>query len=122
MAVRTLEHFRAEHNIWRKDLSEELGISEEALERLELTGEVPADIAQKLTETYHLPTDYFTADVDMIRAEHAAALRNDPKKPLVYFLTVAFIWLLIIAAIQYVVQLPLRVANTLDYASVPVFS
>lgn len=122
MATRTLEHFRAEHNIWRKDLSEELGISEEALERLELTGEVPADIAQNLMEKYNLPADYFTADVDMIRAEHAAALRKDPKKPLFYFFTVAFVWLLIIAAIQYVIQLPLRVANTLDYASIPVFS
>ncbi len=122
MATRTLEHFRAEHNIWRKDLSEELGISEEILERLELTGEVPADIVQRLTESYHLPEDYFTADVDMVRAEYAAALRRDPKKPLAYFFTVAFIWLLIIAAVQYLVRLPLRVANTLEYASIPVFS
>lgn len=122
MATRTLEHFRAEHNIWRKDLAEQLGISEEALERLELTGEVPADIAQKLTELYTLPADYFTADVDMLRAEHAAALRKDPKKPILYFMLVAFVWTLIVGAIQYVVQIPLRVANTLDYASVPVFS
>lgn len=122
MATRTLEHFRAEHNIWRKDLAEELGISEDALERLELTGEIPADIAQKLTEKYGLPEDYFTADVDMVRAEYAAALRKDPKKPLMYFAGVSFVWLLIIGAIQYAVQLPLRIANTLDYASVPVFS
>lgn len=122
MATRTLEHFRAEHNVWRKDLAEELGISEEALERLELTGEVPADIAQKLTENYSLPEDYFTADVDMLRAERAASLRSDPKKPLLYFAGVSFVWLLIISAIQYAVRLPLRIANTLDYASVPVFS
>ena len=122
MATRTLEHFRAEHNVWRKDLAEELGISEEALERLELTGEVPADIAQKLAENYSLPEDYFTADVDMVRAERAASLRSDPKKPLLYFAGVSFVWLLIISAIQYAVRLPLRIANTLDYASVPVFS
>lgn len=122
MATRTLEHFRAEHNIWRKDLSEELGISEEALQRLEMSGDIPDSIAQKLTESYQLPADYFTEDIDMVRAERAASLRKDPKKPLVYFFAVSFIWLLIITAVQYVVQLPLRVANTLDYASVPVFS
>lgn len=122
MATRTLEHFRAEHNIWRKDLAEELGISEDTLERLELTGELPAHIVEKLTENYNLPADYFTADVDMLRAEYAATLRKDPKKPLLYFLGVSFVWLLIITAIQYVVQIPLRVANTLDYATVPVFS
>lgn len=122
MATRTLEQFRAEHNIWRKDLSEELGISEEALQRLEMSGEVPESIAQKLTETYHLPIDYFSEDIDMVRAARAAALRKDPKKPLVYFFTVSFVWLLLITAVQYLVQLPLRVANTLDYASIPVFS
>lgn len=122
MATRTLEHFRAEHNIWRKDLAEELGISEEALERLELTGDVPAQIAEQLTEAYSLPADYFSADVDMVRAEYAAALRKDPKKPILYFALVSFVWLLIIGVIQYAVRLPLRIANTLDYASVPVFS
>ena len=44
LKTRGLADFRAEYNIWRKALAEELNLREGELERLELTGEVPETI------------------------------------------------------------------------------
>ena len=51
MSTRTLSQFRAERQLWRKDVAQTLGISEEALEALERSSEVPPEIAQTVTVT-----------------------------------------------------------------------
>ncbi len=122
MATRTLEQFRAEYKIWRKDLAKELELTEEALERLETIGEVPEDIKVKLTENYGLPEDYFTVDIDAVRAQEAAAMRKDPKKPLAYFFVTSLVWSLLVTLVQYAVRLPMAVSNSLGYAAAPAFS
>ncbi len=122
MATRTLAQFRAEHNIWRKDLAELLGITEGELERLELTGEVPEAVMQKLTESYALPETYFTEDVDYARAVEAAAQRKTPKKPLAYFVKVSFVWQLLVVLVISLVTTPSTVSAALDYTVSPFFS
>ena len=106
MATRTLVDFRAEYNIWRKDLAQKLGISEAQLERLELTGEVPQAIVDTLTAVYDLPETYFTEDADLARAIQAAALRKSPKRPLAYFCKVSVVWYALLMLAAFVFVLP----------------
>lgn len=121
MTTRTLSDFRAEQNIWRKDLAEQLEMPETQLERLELTGEVPQAIADKLIEAYHLPETYFTEDVDYVRAVQAAALRKSPKRPLAYFCKVSVIWYLLLSIVSAVFEMPAMLAALMDYAVSPLF-
>ena len=113
MATRSLADFRAEQNLWRKDLAELLSVSEAEIERLEMTGEVPDDAAQKIIETYHLPDDYFTVDIDALHAAARAAARKTPKKPVLYLAKVTFVWVLLVAAVQVVLNMPASIANAL---------
>ena len=113
MATRSLADFRAEQNLWRKDLAELLSVSEAEIERLEMTGEVPDNAAQKIIETYHLPDDYFTVDIDALRAAARAAARKTPKKPVLYLAKVTFVWVLLVAAVQVVLNMPASIANAL---------
>lgn len=122
MTTRTLTDFRAEQNIWRKDLAEFLEMPEAQLERLELTGEVPAEIADKLIEQYHLPEAYFTEDVDYVRAVQAAALRKSPKRPLAYFYKVSSVWYLLLAVAAGVFNIPMLLEVYMDYEVSPLFS
>ncbi|MGN0571730.1 MAG: hypothetical protein ACI4K9_06090, partial [Candidatus Fimenecus sp.] len=115
MKTRGLADFRAEHNIWRKDLAEELHLREGELERLELTGEVPEDAAQFLTEKYALPENYFTEDIERAAVLAAAAERYEPKNPFAYFLKVGFIWELLVGLVFYLLTLPSAVSVYLNY-------
>lgn len=76
MATRTLAQFRAERKLWRKDVAQTLGISEEALEALERSPQVPPEIAQKITAAYNLPPDYFAVDLDAVAAAAVQAQRK----------------------------------------------
>lgn len=96
MATRTLAQFRAERQLWRKDVAQTLGISEEALEALERSSEVPPEVAQKITAAYNLPPDYFTVDLDAMAAAAVQAQKKVPKNPLAYFYKVSFVWQLLI--------------------------
>ena len=96
MATRTLEQFRAERQLWRKDVAQTLGISEEALEALERSPQVPPEIAQKITEAYHLPPDYFTVDLDAMAAAAVQVQKKAPQNPLAYFYKVSWVWQLLI--------------------------
>lgn len=122
MATRTLAQFRAEQNIWRKDLADQLGITEGELERLELTGEVPEEMAQRLIESYRLSKTYFTEDVDYIRAVEAAAQRKTPEKPLAYFIKVSFVWYLLLTLLSSLIQQPVWFSAFFDYTVSPLFS
>lgn len=122
MATRTLAQFRAEKNIWRKDLAGRLGMTEGELERLELTGEVPEELAQRLIEIYCLPETYFTEDVDYIRAVEAAEQRKTPEKPLAYFIKVSLVWYLLVGVVLYLVTVPSAISVFLDYSIPPFFS
>lgn len=115
MRTRGLADFRAEHNMWRKDLAAELGLREVELERLELTGEVPETVAQMLTETYALPETYFTEDIERAAVLAAAAERYEPKNPFAYFLKVGFIWELLVGLAFYLLTLPSAVSVYLNY-------
>lgn len=106
MKTRGLAEFRAEYNVWRKDLADELGVREAELERLELIGEVPAEMMQTLTEKYMLPENYFTEDIERAAVLEAAAQRYEPKKPQAYFFKVGFVWVLLVALVQQVISLP----------------
>ena len=106
MATRTLADFRAEYNIWRKDLAQKLGISEAQLERLELTGEVPQAVADTLTAAYGLPETYFTEDADLAHVIQEAALRKSPKRPLAYFCKVSVVWYALLMLAAFVFVLP----------------
>ena len=79
MSTRTIAKFRAEHEIWRKDLAKVLEVPEEELERLETAGKVPPEIAAKITEAYHLPPDYFTVDFEAeeVKAREAVNAANE---------------------------------------------
>lgn len=121
MATRTLSDFRAEHNIWRKDLAQELGIPEAQLERLELTGEVPQAIVDTLTAAYGLSEIYFTEDVDRARAIQAAALRKSPKRPLAYFCKVSVIWYALLMLAAFVFVLPTALMEAPDHAMSSMF-
>lgn len=114
MKTRGLADFRAEHNIWRKDLAEELHLREGELERLELTGEVPETVAQFLTEKYALPENYFTEDIERAAVLAAAAERYEPKNPFAYFLKVGFIWELLVGLAFYLLTLPSAVSVFLN--------
>lgn len=115
MKTRGLADFRAEYNIWRKDLAEQLGLREAELERLELTGEVPEAILQALTAEYQLPQDYFTEDVERAAVLAAAAERYEPKTPLAYFFKTAFLWYLFLGVVMYAVTLPSTIAVFFSY-------
>ncbi|MGN0519390.1 MAG: hypothetical protein ACI4LB_01490, partial [Candidatus Fimenecus sp.] len=115
MKTRGLADFRAEHNIWRKDLAEELHLREAELERLELTGEIPEDVAQFLTGKYALPENYFTEDIERAAVLAAAAERYEPKNPFAYFLKVGFIWELLVGLVFYLLTLPSAVSVYLNY-------
>lgn len=110
MKTRGLADFRAEYNIWRKDLAGELNLREGELERLELTGEVPETVAQFLTEKYALPENYFTEDIARAAVLAAAAERYEPKNPFAYFLKVGFIWELLVGLAFYLLTLPSAVS------------
>lgn len=114
MKTRGLADFRAEYNIWRKDLAEELDLREGELERLELTGEVPETVAQFLTEKYALPENYFTEDIARAAVLAAAAERYEPKNPFAYFLKVGFIWELLVGLAFYLLTLPSAVSVFLN--------
>lgn len=118
MATRSLADFRAEQNLWRKDLAELLSVSEAEIERLEMTGEVPDDAAQKIIETYHLPDDYFTVDIDALHAAARAAARKTPKKPVLYLMKIVLIWWLLVFAVQTALNTPASIAAALG-ASIP---
>ena len=118
MATRTLAQFRAEQNIWRRDLAELLSVSEAEVERLEMTGEVPDDAAQKIIEAYHLPADYFTVDIDALEAAARAAARKTPKKPVLYLTKIVLIWWLLVFAVQTALETPAFIAAALG-ANVP---
>lgn len=111
MKTRGLADFRAEYNIWRKDLAGELNLREGELERLELTGEVPETVAQFLTEKYALPENYFTEDIERAAVLAAAAERYEPKNPFAYFLKVGFIWELLLGCAGYILNLPLFISS-----------
>lgn len=118
MATRSLADFRAEQNLWRKDLAELLSVSEAEVERLEMTGEVPDDAAQKIIETYHLPADYFTVDIDALHAAARAAARKTPKKPVLYLIKIVFVWQLLVLALLTALKTPASIAGALG-ASIP---
>lgn len=122
MKTRGLADFRADYNIWRKDLAEELGLRETVLERMELTGEVPETVVQTLTEKYNLPENYFTEDAERAAILEAAAERYEPKKPLAYFFKVAFVWKLLVALVICIVMVPASVSVFFDYAVSDFFS
>lgn len=110
MATRTLADFRAEHNVWRKDLACLLSISEAELAQLEEEKEVPADIAQKIIDAYRLPADYFTVDPDALaaaqRAAAAQSARITPEKPIPYLMKVGFVWMLLVMLVQTAITMP----------------
>ena len=118
MATRSLAQFRAEQNIWRRDLAELLSVSEAEIERLEMTGEVPDDAAQKIIEAYHLPADYFTVDIDALHAAARAAARKTPKKPVLYLIKIVFVWQLLVLALLTALETPASIAGALG-ASIP---
>ena len=97
MATRTLAQFRAERKLWRKDVAQTLGISEEALEALERSPQVPPEIAQKITAAYNLPPDYFAVDLDAVAAAAVQAQKKAPTRPFHYFFQVSFVWQLLVA-------------------------
>lgn len=121
MATRTLVDFRAEYNIWRKDLAQKLGISEAQLERLELTGEVPQAIVDTLTAAYDLPETYFTEDADLAHAIQAAALRKSPKRPLAYFCKVSVVWYALLMLAAFVFVLPTALMETPNHVMSSLF-
>ena len=92
MATRTLAQFRAERQLWRKDVAQTLGISEEELEALERSSEVPPEIAAKITAAYNLPPDYFAVDLDAVAAAAVQAQKKAPQNPLAYFYKVSIVW------------------------------
>lgn len=104
MATRTLAQFRAERNLWRKDVAQTLGISEEALEALERSSEVPPEIAAKITAAYNLPPDYFAVDLDAVAAAAVQAQKKVPQNPLAYFYKVSWVWQLLTLLILSVVN------------------
>lgn len=108
MSTRTIAKFRAEHEIWRKDLAKVLEVPEEELERLETAGEVPPEIAAKITEAYHLPPDYFTVDFEAEEAEAREAVKALPKRSFSYFFGVALVWRLVFGLISAAALLPTK--------------
>lgn len=116
MKTRGLTEFRAEYNVWRKDLADELGLQEAELERMELMGEVPAEVIQTLTEKYALPETYFSEDIERAAVLNAAAQRYEPKNPLAYFFWIGLIWALLVVLVQMVVTLPTTLSSALGHA------
>lgn len=114
METRTLAQFRAEQNIWRKDLAAQLGVSEGEIDRLETLGTVPQPIAAQLIAAYSLPANYFTEDLTEVRAAARAAARYTPKHPLAYFFVVSLVWQLLVELVCVVVQAPLFLTGTAD--------
>lgn len=100
MANRTLAQFRAERQLWRKDVAETLGISEGELEALEREGQVPTEIAQKITTAYNLPPDYFTVDLDTVAVAAAQTQKKTPQNPLAYFYKVSLICWILVGLVQ----------------------
>ena len=104
MSTRTIAKFRAEHEIWRKDLAKVLEMPEEELERLETAEEVPPEIAAKITAAYNLPPDYFAVDLDAMAAAAVQAQKKVPQNPLAYFYKVSWVWQLLTLLILSVVN------------------
>ena len=104
MATKTLAQFRAERKLWRKDVAQTLGISEEELEALERSPEVPPEIAAKITAAYNLPPDYFAVDLDAMAAAAVQAQKKVPQNPLAYFYKVSWVWQLLTLLILSVVN------------------
>lgn len=115
MKTRGLAEFRAEHNIWRKDLAEMLNIRETELERLEMLGEVPPHIKQVLLAEYNLPDTYFTEDMERAAVLQAAAQRYEPKNPLLFFGVVGAVWLLAVGLIYNLIALPGTIASIFGF-------
>lgn len=115
MAKKTLYAFRAENGIWRKELSEKIGVDEQILQQIEDEPEVPQEIAEKVVETYYLPENYFTED------PNAKDKRYKPQNPFRYFLKVSLVWEFLIAIIFAVVMLPTTLAGSLGSVENPLF-
>lgn len=117
MATRTLAQFRAERQLWRKDVAQTLGISEEELEVLERSSEVPPEIAQKITAAYNLPPDYFAVDLDAVAAAAVQAQKKAPQNPLAYFYKVSWVWqILTLLILSVVISVPVIVQTILGDA------
>lgn len=117
MATRTLAQFRAERQLWRKDVAQTLGISEEALEALERSPQVPPEIAQKITAAYNLPPDYFAVDLDAVAAAAVQAQKKAPQNPLAYFYKVSWVWqILTLLILSVVISVPVIVQTILGDA------
>lgn len=122
MATRTLQKFRAEYEIWRKDLAKILEMPEEELEQLETMDKVPPEIAQKLIAAYTLPADYFTVDVDAAAAEAREAQKLEPAAPFRYFFVVALVWHLLVQVVNALVLIPTSIFAALDFTVAPFFN
>lgn len=115
MAKKTLYVFRAENGIWRKELSDKIGVDETTLKQIEDELEVPQEIAEKVISAYGLPEDYFTVD------PNAKDKRYKPKNPFKYFLKVSLAWEFLIAIIFAVVMFPTTMAGVLGTGDSPLF-
>ena len=115
MAKKTLYVFRAENGIWRKELSDKIGVDETTLKQIEDEPEVPQEIAEKVISAYGLPEDYFTVD------PNAKDKRYKPKNPFKYFLKVSLAWEFLIAIIFAVVMFPTTMAGVLGTGDSPLF-
>ena len=115
MKTRGLAEFRAEHNIWRKDLAKMLDVREIELERLEMLGEVPPHIEQVLLAEYNLPDTYFTEDMERAAVLQAAAQRYEPKNPLLFFGVVGAVWLVAVGLLYSLISLPGTVASAFGF-------
>lgn len=122
MSTRTIAKFRAEHEIWRKDLAKVLEMPEEELERLETAEEVPPEIAAKIIEAYHLPPDYFTVDFEAEEVKAREAVKALPKSPFRYFFGVSFVWLLLVGIVSALVSVPTSIFAVLDFTVAPFFT
>ena len=122
MSTRTIAKFRAEHEIWRKDLAKVLEMPEEELERLETAGKVPPEIAAKITEAYHLPPDYFTVDFEAEEVKAREAVKALPQSPFRYFFGVSFVWLLLVGIVSALVTVPTSIFAVLDFTVAPFFT
>ena len=122
MSTRTIAKFRAEHEIWRKDLAKVLEMPEEELERLETAGKVPPEIAAKIIEAYHLPPDYFTVDFEAEEVKAREAVKALPKSPFRYFFGVSFVWLLLVGIVSALVTVPTSIFAVLDFTVAPFFT
>lgn len=97
MRFRTLADFRAEHGIRLTELAEKLEIPYNELEKIENSGAVPADIAEKIIAYYGLGNTYFTENIGA--PPKPPVFKKTPKKPFLYFFLVFIVYTLIVGAI-----------------------